>query len=173
MSTRGAPRRVANIAPGGKARSAKGAHNTARRRAREFVLQGLYQRQLSGNAHDAIRAQLVDATGFAKADEAYFDALWAGVTDEYDALVVLFAPDLDRRAAQLSPIERAILVIGAWELRHRPEIPGRVVINEAIELAKSYGGTDGHKFVNGVLDKLAATLRATEMDALRGETGTA
>ena len=144
-----------------------------RRRAREFVLQGLYQRQLSGNAHDAIRAQLAAAAGFAKADEAYFDALWTGVTEEYDALVVLFAPDLDRRAAQLSPIERAILVIGAWELRYRAEIPCRVVINEAIELAKSYGGTDGHKFVNGVLDKLAATLRAAEMDALRQTTGVA
>lgn len=158
--------------PGGKARSAKGAHPTPRRRAREFALQGLYQRQLSGNARDAIRAQLAEVTGFAKADEAYFDALWVGVTDEYDALVALLAPELDRRPAQLSPIERAILVIGAWELRHRLEIPCRVVINEAIELAKSYGGTDGHKFVNGVLDKLAATLRATEMDAMRQGAGT-
>lgn len=143
-----------------------------RRRAREFVLQGLYQRQLSGNARDAIRAQLADAGGFPKADEAYFDTLWTGVTDEYDALVALISPNLDRRAAELSPIERAILVMAAWELLHRHEIPCRVVINEAIELAKSYGGTDGHKFVNGVLDKLAATLRAAEMDALRRETGT-
>ena len=71
------------------------------------------------------------------------------------------------RAAELSPIERAILVIGAWELEHRVEIPCRVVINEAIELAKSYGGTDGHRFVNGVLDKLAATLRAAEMESTR------
>ena len=144
-----------------------------RRRAREFVLQGLYQRQLSGNASAAIRDQVAEAAGFPKADEAYFDVLWAGVTAEYDALVLLVSPKLDRRAAELSPIERAILVIGAWELAHRPEIPCRVVINEAIELAKSYGGTDGHKFVNGVLDKLAATLRATEMDALRSGTGTA
>jgi len=73
----------------------------------------------------------------------------------------------------LSPIERAIVVIGAWELEHRLEIPCRVVINEAIELAKSYGGTDGHKFVNGVLDRLASTLRAAEIDALRHATGTA
>src|SRR5439155_1544025 len=87
-----------------------------RRRAREFVLQGLYQRQLSGNPGDAIRAQLAEAGGFSKADEAYFDVLWAGVTAEYDPLVALLAPYLDRRAAQLSPIERAILVIGAWEL---------------------------------------------------------
>jgi N utilization substance protein B len=144
-----------------------------RRRAREFVLQGLYQRQLSGNASAAIREQVAGAAGFPKADEAYFDVLWAGVTAEYDALVQLVAPGLDRRAAELSPIERAIIVIGAWELAHRPEIPCRVVINEAIELAKSYGGTDGHKFVNGVLDKLAVTLRAAEMDALRSGTGTA
>jgi transcription antitermination protein NusB len=138
-----------------------------RRRAREFALQGLYQRQLSGNAPAAIRAQLAEAAGFPKADEAYFDELWAGVTAEYDALVASFAPLLDRRAADLSPIERSILVLGAWELAHRHEIPYRVVINEAVELAKSYGGTDGHKFVNGVLDKLAATLRAAEIDAAR------
>lgn len=144
-----------------------------RRRAREFVLQGLYQRQLSGNAPDAIRAQLAEASGFPKSDEAYFDELWSGVTAEYDALVDLFAPLLDRRAAQLSPIERAILAIGAWELLHRLEIPYRVAINEAVELAKSYGGTDGHKFVNGVLDKLAASLRAAEIDAARREAGAA
>jgi N utilization substance protein B len=143
-----------------------------RRRAREFVLQGLYQRQLSGNPCAAIREQVAGAAGFPKADEAYFDVLWAGVTAEYDALVELVAPGLDRRAAELSPIERAIIVIGTWELAHRPEIPCRVVINEAIELAKSYGGTDGHKYVNGVLDKLAATLRPAEMDALRSGTGT-
>jgi N utilization substance protein B len=147
--------------------------SSPRRRAREFVLQGLYQRQLSGNSPDAIRAQLTEAGGFPKADDAYFDALWAGVNLEYDALVELLAPCLDRRAAQLSPIERAILVIGAWELRNRLEIPCRVAINEAIELAKAYGGTDGHKFVNGVLDKLALTLRAAEMEALRCGTGAA
>lgn len=143
-----------------------------RRRAREFALQGLYQRQLSGNAPSAIREQLAEAGGFALADQAYFDALWAGVTGECDALVDLFAPRLDRRAADLSPIERAILVIATWELRHRPEIPYRVVINEAIELAKSYGGTDGHKFVNGVLDGLAASLREDEIRALVAERAT-
>ncbi len=137
-----------------------------RRRAREFVLQGLYQRQLSGNSPDAIRTQLTEAAGFGKTDDAYFDAAWSGVIAECDALVELVSPHLDRRAAELSPVERAILVIGAWELKHRPEIPYRVVINEAVELAKSYGGTDGHKFVNGVLDKLAASLRADEIRAL-------
>lgn len=142
---------------------------TPRRRAREFVLQGLYQRQLSGNAPAAIRAQLAEAAGFAKADDAYFAALWDGVTEQYEALLELIAPHLDRRPAALSPIERAILVIGAWELRQRVEIPYRVAINEAVELAKAYGGTDGHKFVNGVLDKLAASLRADEVRALAVE----
>ena len=140
-----------------------------RRRAREFVLQGLYQRQLSGNAAEAIRAQLVEASGFPKSDDVYFAELWSGVIADYDALITMLAPELDRRAAELSPIERAILVIGAWELQHRREIPYRVAINEAIELAKSYGGTDGHKFVNGVLDKLAATLRADEIRTLAAE----
>lgn len=150
-----------------------GSGGSGRHRAREFVLQGLYEGQLSGNSAEAIRARLAVDPGFAKADNAYFDALWHGVNAEYDALVLLFAGLLDRRAAQLSPIERATLVIGAWELKHRPEIPYRVVIDEAIELAKSYGGTDGHKFVNGVLDKLAPSLRAAEIDALNRGTGTA
>jgi transcription antitermination protein NusB len=139
--------------------------SSPRRRAREFVLQGLYQRQLSGNAPEAIRMHLVESQGFTKTDADYFGELWAGVSAEFDDLVALCAPKLDRRAAELSPVERAILVIGAWELRHRAEIPYRVVINEAVELAKSYGGTDGHKFVNGVLDKLAAELRSAEIAA--------
>ena len=145
---------------------APAARTTPRRRAREFALQGLYQRQLSGNSAAAIRAQIAEVGGFAKADGAYFDALWSGVSAEFDDLVLLCAPHLDRRASDLSPVERAVLVIGAWELRHRLEIPYRVVINEAVELAKSYGGTDGHKFVNGVLDKLAAQVRAVEIAAL-------
>ena len=142
---------------------------TGRRRSREFALQGLYQRQLSGNAPAAIHAQLAEAGGFALADRSYFEMLWSGVTSDYDALIARFAPWLDRTAAALSPVERAILVIGAWELAHQPEIPYRVVINEAVELAKSYGGTDGHKFVNGVLDKLAADVRGDEIRALAAE----
>jgi N utilization substance protein B len=75
---------------------------------------------------------------------------------------VLCTPYLDRRAAELSPIERAILALGAWELKYRLDIPYRVVINEAVEVAKSFGGTDGFKYVNGVLDKLGVDLRPTE-----------
>ena len=138
---------------------------TPRRRARELVLRGLYERQLAGSADAAIAADLAASRGHEHADAAYFAEMWRGVTQEYDALLALIAPRLDRRLVDLAPIERALLVIGAWELRYRSEIPFRVVINEAVELAKSYGGTDGHKFVNGVLDKLAPELRAAQVGA--------
>ena len=136
-----------------------------RHRARECVLQGLYESQLSGNSAQEIRARLATEPGFANADRAYFDELWAGVNAEASTLMGVIAGSIDRPVAQLSPIERAILLIGAWELRHRAEIPFRVVINESIELAKAYGGTDGYKFVNGVLDKLAPSLRGTEVES--------
>lgn len=141
----------------------------ARRRARELVLQGLYQRQLSGNADDAIAHELAASEGSDEADLEYFEALWRGVTSEYDAMLASFAPHSARAPAELSPIERAILAMGAWELENRVDIPYRVVINEAVDLAKIYGGTDGHRFVNGVLDKLAARVRADEIAALARE----
>ena len=144
---------------------------SARHRARECVLQGLYEAQLSGNAAEAIRASLVADASFANVDQTYFDELWSGVNAERDALIRMIEARIDRPVAQLSPIERSVLVIGTWELQHRSEIPFRVVIDESIELAKSYGGTDGYKFVNGVLDKLAPVLRAAEIDALPSRAG--
>ncbi|GMU72080.1 MAG: transcription antitermination factor NusB [Burkholderiales bacterium] len=139
--------------------------SAARRRSRELVLQGLYQRRLADNAPDDVRVQLETSKGYERADAAYFDAMWRALAAGADARVERLAPLLDRKPAELSPIERAILAIGAWELDERPEIPYRVVINEAVELAKSYGGTDGHKFVNGVLDRHAASVRAAEVAA--------
>jgi N utilization substance protein B len=142
-------------------------HGGRRRRAREFVLQGLYQWLLAGTDPQLIRAQLSEAGGFAKCDATFFERLWGGVTGEFDQLVGAFAPYLDRSPSALSPIEKAVLAIGAWELLHEAETPYRVAINEAVDLAKSYGGTDGHKYVNGVLDRLAAAARAEEVDAAR------
>jgi N utilization substance protein B len=141
---------------------------SARRRSREFALQGLYQAQLSGNAPEAIAAHLAEVSGYDACDADYFRALLYGVIGDRDALDALLAPLVDRKVAALSPIEHAILWIGVFELRDRVEIPYKVVINEAIELAKSYGGTDGHKYVNGVLDRLAPQLRPeTEVSVRR------
>ena len=132
---------------------------SARRRAREYALQGLYQWQLAGAAVTDIRRQLAEDEHFDKADAAYFAALLDGTIAEAEALKGALAPLLDRKVESLSPVERAILLLAAWELKHSPDIPFRVVINEAIELAKDYGATDGYKYVNGVLDKLAPALR--------------
>jgi transcription antitermination protein NusB len=139
----------------------------SRSRARELALQGLYQWLLSGTEPAAIRAQLAETEYFAHCDAKFFDRIWTGVTGEYDVLVAAVSPYCDRDAAQLSPIEKSVLVIGAWELLRQPDVPYRVAINEAVELAKVYGGTDGHKFVNGVLDKLAVAARAPEISAAR------
>jgi N utilization substance protein B len=134
-----------------------------RRRAREFALQGLYQWQLSGNDLPAIEAHLAGAGGFGKIDRALFDRLLRGAMADSAELQTLIEPQLDRPYAELSPVERAILLLAAFELKQHLEAPYKVVINEAIELAKSYGGTDGHKYVNGVLDKLATLLRPEEV----------
>lgn len=133
-----------------------------RRRSREFALQGLYQWQLSGSDPATIARQLGEAKGFDKIDGDYFKVLLEGTVGAAPELEKAIAPLLDREYARLSPVERGILLLAGYELAHRPEVPYRAVINEAVELAKSYGGTDGHKFVNGVLDKLAARLRAAE-----------
>lgn len=133
-----------------------------RHKAREFVVQGLYQWQVGGQDAAAIQVQAEGVAGFDKADRALYDTLLDGVLNDADALRDLLAPHIDRAWNEVSPIERGILLLGACELRHHPETPYRVIINEAIELAKTYGGTDGHKFVNGVLDKLAPQLRAAE-----------
>ena len=140
---------------------------SGRRRAREFALQGLYQWLLAATAPDVIRAQLAESGGFAKCDTKFFDRLWQGVTGEFNSLVAAFTPYLDRAPEQLSPIEKGVLAIGAWELLRTPDVPYRVAINEAVELAKAYGGTDGYKYVNGVLDKLAAQTRAAEIGVPR------
>jgi N utilization substance protein B len=135
-----------------------------RRRAREVALQALYAWQLAGG--DAL-AQARTLQGWEGCDRALAEALIAGVVTHADALERQFAPFLDRAPGALSPVERAILRIGAYELAERRETPFKVVLNEAIELGKSFGGADGHKFVNGVLEKLAGALRPEEFARAR------
>jgi N utilization substance protein B len=144
-------------------REARAGGRTARRRARELALQGLYEWLVGGADGAAVEGHLMERAGFERADTEHFRAVLHGVIDGAAALRARFAPFLDRDVNQLSPVEHAILLIGAYELAHRLEIPYRVVINEAVELAKSFGGTEGFKYVNGVLDKLAAELRAQEV----------
>lgn len=134
----------------------------SRHRAREFALQGLYQWLLSANDASAIEAHIAQVSGFDKADADLFRALLRGTVKDADELRDQVRPHLDRELSRLSPVEHAILLLAAYELKHRIETPYRVILNEAVELAKQYGGTDGHKYINGVLDKLAAQLRPGE-----------
>jgi transcription antitermination protein NusB len=138
---------------------------TARHRAREFALQGLYGWLLSGSDRAAIADQLKALPAYGRADEAYLLELMQETTASAEALRALFVGDIDRPLADLSPIEHSILLIATYELAHRPEIPYKVVINEAIELAKDFGGSDGFRYVNGVLDKLAARIRPRKTGA--------
>ncbi|HEX7934863.1 MAG TPA: transcription antitermination factor NusB [Paraburkholderia sp.] len=140
---------------------------SARRRSRELATQGLYQWLLSGSPGGEIDAQLRGAQGFDKADHEHLDAILHGVIRDSEALSAAIAPCLDRPIEQLSPVERAVLLVAAFELKNHVDIPYRVVINEAVELAKTFGGADGYKYVNGVLDKLAAQLRVAETEAAR------
>ena len=141
----------------------KASEKSGRTRAREFALQALYQHLVGRNDAAAIDAFTRDLTGFHKADSAHYDALLHGCIAEGAALDEAITPLLDRSLAEISPIEHAILWIGAYEFSHCVDVPWRVVINECIELAKSFGGTDGHKYVNGVLNQLAVQLRAEEV----------
>ncbi|MBT0963160.1 transcription antitermination factor NusB [Denitromonas iodatirespirans] len=142
---------------------------SARRRAREFALQGIYQALLSGNGIALIEDQVQQAPGFDKADRELFTTLLRGTLNDTAALEAQFAPFTGRAVAELSPIERAVLLLATHELERHIEVPYKVVINEAIELAKAYGGTDGHRFVNGVMDKVAAQLRPVEVAAREAE----
>jgi transcription antitermination protein NusB len=146
---------------------------SARRRSREFAVQGLYSWLLAGQPAQVIAAQLEESKGFERADRAYFSLLMRGAIEQQGELEEALAPCLDRKVKALSPVERGILLLAAWELKNAPEVPYRVVINEAVELAKSFGGTDGHKYVNGVLDKLAARLRPAEAKARKPGRGKA
>ena len=131
-------------------------------------MQGLYQWLLSGEDAAAVEAHIRDMDGFAKCDRAHFDALLHGGIEQAAALDAVLARHVDRKTTLLSPVEHALLMIGVYELMHCLDIPYRVAINEAVELAKTFGGTDGHKYVNGVLDKCAAELRPAEARPARG-----
>lgn len=134
-----------------------------RRKARHFGLQALYQWTLSGASVTDIEAEFRVDNDFRHTDGEYFSALLRGVTADVESLEMLFAPALDRALDELDPIERNLLRLGTFELRDRIDVPYKVVISEAVALAKKFGATDSHKYVNGVLDKIARDLRTVEL----------
>lgn len=154
--------------PGHK--SAK-AGNRARHRARRCVTQALYQWQLTGHDAESIDPQYLIDEDETEVDREYFDELLREIIARIDDIDALLGPLLDRPLREVDPVERAILRLGACELRYHPEIPFRVIINEAIELAKVFGAQHGHRYVNGILDKLSEQIRAEEVAIVqRGRT---
>jgi N utilization substance protein B len=146
---------------GGPARRASA--KSARSRSREFAVQALYQHLVGRNEAQAIDIFTRVLAGFHKADAVHYDALLHGCIAEAAQLDALIMPLLDRKLEEISPIEHSVMWIGAYEFLHCADVPWRVVLNECIELAKEFGGTDGHKYVNAVLNGLAPTLRPAEV----------
>lgn len=140
----------------------------SRRVSRELVLRALYQWQLTGDDLARLLVQAEEAEEYPQANAELLQTLLEGILTQASVLDAALVPHLDRPVTRISPIEHALLLLGAYELLHCPDVPYRVAINEAVELAKRYGGTDGHKYVNGVLDKLARVVRAVEMQSAPG-----
>ena len=138
-----------------------------RSRAREFAVQALYQHLVGRQDAESIDQFTRGLSGFHKADAAHYDALLHGAIESAEELDALIVPLLDRKLEEISPIEHGVMWIGVYEFQHCLDVPWRVVLNECIELAKEFGGTDGHKYVNGVLNGLAPQLRAPEVEADR------
>lgn len=140
----------------------------ARRKARHYLVQALYQWQLAGANLAQIEAEFRADHDMKKVDVEYFHNILHGVPKEKSVIDEKLSPLLDRRIDEMTPVELAILRLSAYEMLFRIDVPYRVVINEAVELTKTFGATDGHKFINGVLDKLAQRERTVELSAKRG-----
>jgi transcription antitermination protein NusB len=147
------------------AKNENGTPKSARRKSREMALQGIYEWLLNGSDVGVIVAHTRERQPTIKMDEEHFMALVEGIVKGQPILDEAITPHLDRPMKELSPIEHGVLLMGTYELQHCLDIPYRVVINEAVEIAKSFGGTDGYKYVNGVLDKVATQLRQIEINA--------
>ncbi len=143
--------------------------NNPRHRARKFVTQSLYQWLLTQEDAKEIARQMREEQGFEKADNEHFEALLFGVMRTADELKAQLTPYLDRPLKEVSPVEHAVLLMGAYELIHHLDIPYRVIINEAVELTKTFGSVEGYKYINGILDKLASQLRPLEVQREQNE----
>jgi N utilization substance protein B len=141
--------------------------NRQRSNARRLAMQAIYQHQLGDDHWKSLRAQFHEDPEFGRVDPEYFDELLENCVEREDEFAALLQPHFDRPADQIDPVERAILLIGCYELKERLDIPYRVVINEGVELAKRFGAEDGHRYVNAILDRAAGELRKLEISARR------
>jgi len=139
----------------------------ARHKARSRAVQAIYQWQLSGNDVREVEEYFLTEQNMKKTDMALFTELLHGVPANLSMLDEAISPILDRPLAEVDPVEKAILRLGCFELMKKPDVPYRVVINEAVDLAKEFGAEDGHKYINSILDRLALRLRSTEVNARR------
>ena len=138
--------------------------SASRTRARRFLVQALYQSQMTGESPAEISEAFVADHNMKRADVTYFRELMQGIHQEATCLQEAISLPIDRGYEELTPIEKSILLIGTYELLKLPDVPWRVVINEAVELAKLFGGTDSHRFINSILDKIAHQHRETETE---------
>ncbi len=133
-----------------------------RKKARRYAVQAIYQWHLSGNAIKEIELQFLESINAKKVDIAYFQDILVNTLTGMDEIDETITPILDRKFSEINPVELAILRLACYELKSRIDVPYKVVINEALELTKTFGASEGHKFVNGILDKLAKQIRTTE-----------
>ena len=158
---------MSTLASAAESKPKNALNKSPRHRARELALQGLYQWRVTAGDAAQIEQQILAEKNLGRYDKTLFSKLLRGALDDHADIEALLALHLDRPLAELSPVEFAVLLLGGFELSQHLEVPYKVVINEAVELAKTFGGTDGHKYVNGVLDKLAPKLRALEFSGQR------
>jgi N utilization substance protein B len=138
----------------------------ARSKARRFTLQALYQMQLTGDSASVVEQQFLNDHEMKRVDTTYFHDALSGIAAGQDSLLETIIPHLDRDLSEIDPVEKAVLLIGAYELKERIDIPYKVVINESVELAKQFGATDSFKYVNSILDQLAKLYRSVELTRL-------
>jgi N utilization substance protein B len=139
----------------------------ARTRARELLLQALYQKQIAGHDRRELLSQFREQVAYQRVDQAFFEELLATICENQEALEKIIEGFIDRPLEQLDPVELGILLIGVHELQSRIDVPYRVVIDEGVNLAKRFGATDGHKYINACLDAAAQSLREIEVKAER------
>ena len=143
----------------------KSASTGARTRARELLLQALYQQQIAGHDYVELLRQFREQTAYERVDQSFFDAALDDISKTVEQLEESIVDIADRPMEQLDPVEKGILLIGIYELQTRPDVPFRVIINEGVNLAKRFGALDGHKYINACLDRAAQQMRSAEVEA--------